>query len=68
MLSNKQLAALPPRVRALVLRLAAECAWQQIRDLMSLDATQQSAIADVMANGNDKKGKYFGEVSVAKSQ
>ena len=67
-LSKIQLASLHPRVRAYVLRLVAERAWQQIRDLANLEAAQQLAIAAVMADGCDCKGRHSGEISVAKTQ
>ena len=68
MLNDHQMSSLSPKVRALVLRLAAENAWQQISDLLQETPEKQMTIATVAASNSDKRGRYFGEISVAKSQ
>lgn len=68
MLSGKQLAALPRPVRAYVMALTKEEAWQQIHDLLQESPEKQLAIASVVASNCDKAGRSFLEISVAKSQ
>lgn len=68
MLSDNQLAQLPRPVRILVHRLTSEQAWQQIATLMAMPSSDRLKLACVMAGCSDRHGRYFGEISVAKSQ
>jgi len=68
MFSERQFGSLPRPVRLYVFALMRERAWQQIADLLAETPERRLAISTIAINNGDKAGRYFGEISVAKSQ